>query len=655
MNNGIVNVINKYGINKIDLKKELKYYKRVIDIIIEDNERVWLGLDEYIAIKQNNRFIIPRYPTDQVIFYYPIKCLAKSQDNRFFAGTNSSVIEIINQNNIIDLSKKYGIYPLRTNAILPDGNRIWVGTENGLYLFKDTASYYGLYDERLRSRITSLKKTARNNVIVGTIDKGVLFISYDGKIISQLSTKNGLLSNNCKMIFQENDSIIWIATSKGAHRINIDQVNSGSFIIKTYNTSNGLISDEVSGIYLRNDTAWIGTSNGVTFFHVYSKDNQNLLAPPIYINQVMINDSILHNNNEYFLSHFMNDIKINYIGLSYKNREEIFYKYKMEGVDSGWKYTSLSTIQFASLHPGKYIFSVFAKNYKGNWSDSPATITFTILPPWWQTWWFRGGVAAVAAGIIYLLFRWRVNVVRKQENTKTELNRKLAEMEMKALRAQMNPHFTFNSLNSIYHFISNNDVESAQKYMSRFASLMRGILDHSRLAYISVEEEIKMLKLYIELESLRFENKFDHEIIVDPSILSEQDEIPSMIIQPYVENAIWHGLMHKEDGKGRLKISIAKREGVIHCAIEDNGIGRARSAELKKSNRGQHKSVGMLITKERLDLLNEINQSSLSMKITDLFIDEKPAGTRVEIFIPVPAGVSSRRPTQTMAAEAGSG
>ncbi|MBN4072441.1 tetratricopeptide repeat protein [Crocinitomix catalasitica] len=210
--------------------------------------------------------------------------------------------------------------------------------------------------------------------------------------------------------------------------------------------------------------------------------------------------------------------------------------------------------------------------------------------------------------------------------------RRIHDLEQKALRAQMNPHFTFNTMNSIQHYITANDRKSAQKYISKFARLVRQILENSEHNYITINEEVSTLELYLELESLRFENGFDYKIILDHEIDPGFDRIPPMLLQPYIENAIWHGLMHKENNC-EVSINMSREEELIKCTIEDNGVGRKKAGELSKNSSG-HRSMGMDITTERLDILNA--KKTHYIEITDLEDGEGAAqGTRIEIMIPI--------------------
>ncbi len=242
-------------------------------------------------------------------------------------------------------------------------------------------------------------------------------------------------------------------------------------------------------------------------------------------------------------------------------------------------------------------------------------------------------IAAVAisiALIALLIFRlWRTT--RKE---KLNVEKQKVAMELKALRAQMNPHFIFNAINSIQHFILNNDSKAAHMHLSRFSQLIRKVLENSRFESIPLAEEIRMLELYLELEALRFSSKFHYKISVDSSIDSENVLISPLIIQPFVENAIWHGLMHLKDKQGEVLIGFEKVNGSLKCTINDNGIGRKRSMELKKGT--SHESMGLSIAKERLQIVNMLNKAKTSINLIDKTNnDGTPSGTIVELFMPV--------------------
>ena len=205
---------------------------------------------------------------------------------------------------------------------------------------------------------------------------------------------------------------------------------------------------------------------------------------------------------------------------------------------------------------------------------------------------------------------------------------------MQALRAQMNPHFIFNSLNAINMFILENNKLQASEYLAKFSKLVRLILQNSQEAFIALEKELEALRLYLELESLRFEQKFLYTISVDDEVDTAVLKVPPLIIQPYAENAIWHGLMHKKE-RGHLEIQLYRSENVLYCKIIDDGIGRQKAAELKNKSKSENKSMGMRITANRIARLQK-NQNEVSILISDLILpDGNAGGTEVLLKIPV--------------------
>jgi sensor histidine kinase YesM len=229
----------------------------------------------------------------------------------------------------------------------------------------------------------------------------------------------------------------------------------------------------------------------------------------------------------------------------------------------------------------------------------------------------------------------RVRAIKKKQQLEFERKVEISRIELKALRSQMNPHFIFNSLNSIQHYIFNSKTDEAIKYLSKFAKLVRIILNNSNKPTVTVGEDIDALKLYLELEQMRFEEKFDYEVIVDPSVDLDYDIMPPLLTQPYVENAILHGLNPKPE-KGMLTITLTSENNFLICTIVDNGIGRKKSSEIKHTMPGtKHKSLGMKITEDRLRILNEVNNSKLSVNIIDLMQGDVALGTKVELFIPI--------------------
>jgi len=410
--------------------------------------------------------------------------------------------------------------------------------------------------------------------------------------------------------------------------------NFSSNVYTIYGKQDGL--DVSNGLYMMryvgNNKVLIGQYNKLTIFTAPQSSQQNrppgLAVTGIYVNDSLFNSSLpakgLH------LSYNQNKINIAFACINYNRPEQNIYAYRLKNADTAWTYTRQGNVTYANLSPGQYTFEVKAANFARVWSKVSA-FQVNISPPFWQSWWFRILVLAIAVSATYVVFKWRVNNIRKEEKIKTDLNRKMAQLEMKALRAQMNPHFVFNSLSSIQESIVTGKTEAASKYLSKFSKLIRLILENSGKQFISLKTEIESLTLYLELESFRFEN-FTYTFSIDPHVDANFTMIPSMVIQPFVENALKHGLSKKKDDK-HLKIDIRKDSGRLVAVVEDNGVGRSKATEMKSDERKDHHSMGIKITEERLQLLGV--QSNAATEITDLYDKQgNAAGTLVKIILP---------------------
>jgi LytS/YehU family sensor histidine kinase len=276
-----------------------------------------------------------------------------------------------------------------------------------------------------------------------------------------------------------------------------------------------------------------------------------------------------------------------------------------------------------------------ASNNDGIWNREGLKIPLIIVPPFWKTTWFRITIIAALSLLVYAIYRYRIHLIRMREGEKTEINKRIAELRLSALRTQMNPHFIFNSISSIQNLISLEKKDDSLDYIGKFSRLIRLILHQAENNSIALSEEVDLLQLYLEMETLRFEKSFTSNIEVDPRLLEHDPEIPTMIIQPIVENAIVHGLLNK-DKKGLLIIRFILKDEFVQCIVEDNGIGRKAAEEIKKGKLFQHNSVATRVTGERLQILNKVFEMPTSIETIDLSDEEgNPNGTRVIIDLPM--------------------
>lgn len=503
------------------------------------------------------------------------------------------------------------------------------GTDSGVFIINKASPQVFLPEYVVLKNKISAIYSAPNLVCFGIENKGLFVINSNEDTLTIGET---LLNTYIVSVTGYNNQL-WVATTNGLFKVDVENFKTHKYQISKIEDIDGLGSNSITAICLVNDTVWVGSNKGIDFFNRSSiKDIE--LPPLVYIYSLGINDSIVGIQPFYELEHDYKSIKINFAAVAFRGALQTQFKYNL-GIDSTWHYTYNRELQFLSLTPGNYSFKVYAKNSSGIWSTEPAVISFKINPPWWSTWWFRLSMAILIALVTYFIIYLRIKQLKKQQAEIISINRHTAELEMKALRAQMNPHFIFNVLNSIQQYMLQNNKHLAQKYLSKFAKLIRLILDNSSKTEVSLAEELKLICLYVELEQQRMENKFEFVYIVDELLHLDNLSIPSMLLQPHVENAIKHGLMNHSK-KGILKLTVVEKQQFIFIVIEDNGVGRKRSAAINQSDRMDHISHGTAITEARIATYNRANAEQIKSEIIDLVDDENlPLGTRVEIAIPV--------------------
>jgi len=519
------------------------------------------------------------------------------------------------------------IWNSRATSVFELNDSVFIGTLKGLYLMANgRTEYWGDRHSFFRGRISAIDKSPDNSLWVATYDNGIARVT-NGSVREHYTSENGLSSDICRAMAIDEASV-WVGTDKGISRIAFHETNGGKPIRIT--RSGGLSSDFINKILVTGDTVFVATADGVTYFDKtlldqYSECKLNILE--------VSGEKLVQNADS---SYRVGDrrLTVNFAGISYKSAGVIIYKYRLKGVNNNWQETRENSLEFVSLPYGDYTLELMAENKFGVMSPVKS-IKLNVPVPFWKSISFYTLLAAIAGLLTFLIYTRRLNTIRKKEEEKTDINKKMAEMELKALRAQMNPHFTFNVLNSIQYFISYNDTVAAQKYLSRFAKLIRMTLDHSKKVFIKLSDEIKLLELYLELEQMRFEMKFSYSISVDDRISPENIEVPNMLIQPFVENAVKHGFKGAVKNP-EIRLSLLKKEDAIECQITDNGIGRKKSAIMQSGREKEHRSAGIEMIKDKVEALKYYYKYCLSLEIEDVIsATDEIAGTRVVIRFPV--------------------
>lgn len=553
-----------------------------------------------------------RIKNDEILLYtHPTKILKPSlfntYDFRFITDDENDYSFIKNQRRIISTFIDYN-------------DSIYMGSIEGLFVERGTSLFnLGAYDERLKARVVQLD-ALNNTMLLATRGEGLVFYRED--TVFNVKSKDGLISDQLTCLHVDQQNRIWVGSSSGVSVIDRRSIHN-------FDVSDGITSNEITSITSNKDYIFFGTKKGLSIIKNVPFETK-LRDIPIIGKSVLTNDSLyteLPNNSIQFGTE-NTFCEISFIGISYLKSQKVSYRYQLytdQPTPTGWLYTTNNKIVFSSIQSGTYTLIVQASVDGKNWSNQPLKIEFDVAFPFWSN--SKVILTSVLGSIILIWILTTIyirRVKRKEEN-----KRKLHTLRMESLNAQMNPHFLFNSLNSIQNYILKNDKKAANEYVSSFAKLMRVTLKRSQELDIRLNEELRALELYLELEQRRSKYGINADIKIDPQLDTTSVIIPALLIQPLVENAIWHGLIPKQQD-GNIMISITKKLQQLYFVIEDDGVGR----DLKKQKKGEDISRGTNLTIERISLFSEKHRAKFGFEIEDLVQGTTKAGTRVTFNIP---------------------
>ena len=618
-----------------------------------DSTELWQVVtnnNDWVASTKNAIYIID---SDKLL----VKQVIKSPDsatlrylsvffpNRIILSTNKGIKELYenhqNKYKIKDCPeladyKEFGFLQFfqtsdRKLYIPANANELWIYQANyqGLKLVKKikcNLEFFGFCES----------KKYLNTIWTGT-SKGLVKIVNDTSI-QYVMDENALLSKmNVYGVVEDNNGKLWISTNQGLWKYDEEAKDRK---LTQFNEIDGLSGDFFSlyncSLLSNNSEIWMGNNKGLVKFNP-NKIKPYSEPPKVYINELLINDTEVYKGigEEDFLElpYDKNTLTFDVAAINLIKPEQNKIHYRLNGYsDDTLSVDNNQLIRYTKIPHGKYGFEVTAVDANGNKSKTK-TLSIKINPPFWKTWWFCLLSLLTIAFLIYAIYKSRVKQLIKEEEKKTTLEKlknQLLDVEMKALRAQMNPHFLFNAMNSIKGIIVKKEEKKAADYLTKFSSLLRGILANSEKKKIVLAKEIEALKLYIELESLRFTREFNYQIQIDKNIDTGFTRIPPLILQPFVENAIWHGLIPKKSGINKLNINIFRENDFVILEIEDNGVGRKKEVVVKEK---KHKSMGIGITEKRAKLLHSENE----IRIIDLVDNTGNAmGTKVSIKLYAP-------------------
>lgn len=644
-----LNILKKgtSGWKNINLIKKGEYLKNKIKTLYQDENKIntlYMDKNSNILIGTNRGVQIYNPYSDDISEFdnsvfgvnRAVWSFYRDKEDNLWVGTMSGIYIFDKYYNLIrnyfTEQSGYNIkrYPIFLIYEDKSGN-VWVGTEQGVLKWLPEQNSFKHYQHNAKdsnsicgSNIWSITEDLNGNLWFGAYGAGIS--KYDSKrdCFSSITKKDGLPDNGIGSILCDSLNNLWLGSEIGLIKYNQTKKS-----FRVYNTNDGFVNNAYGlNVYARcgDGSLLFGGQSGLTRFYPDSLEfNHNI--PDIVITSFKINNREIHNElfdgDSVFIDWENKYFSFEFAVLDYRNPSQNQYAYKLQNLNNEWVNTGTDrNISFSNLDAGEYIFKVKGRNSQGVWNEKGISIYVSIIPPFYMTSWFRILVLVLLGSILLTIHFFRIKARRQKEQTK----RRILVSQLKALQTQMNPHFIFNSLNAILNLILKNENELSIQYLNKFSRLLRDVLENSRNLSVSLKKEIEYLTLYLELESLRFENRFQYRITYDENLMPEQISVPTLLIQPYIENSIRHGIVQNVE-KGKIDVNFSINSEFLFCDIIDNGIGRQKSKEIKAKSPFMHKSFGMEVNRERLELLKS------KVDVIDL-IDEagNAIGTHIKLM-----------------------
>ncbi|MDV7187894.1 histidine kinase [Lutibacter sp. TH_r2] len=586
--------------------------KNKIIVSINASQSYIVNLNDYSVENKKNKYSVA-------------KKILKIGEKQLFYGNYKEAI--IYKNPYTSDSLKL-VASKRVKTALNINNILYISFLDGLFrynLFNETLEEVNYNNQSIHvNEITQTK----SNIWLATKNYGLLYYK-DGEFIRS-SVK---FPKNISAI-ESDGKYLWLVTDNAIYKYNEE-----TEVLKLLSEQDG-INQSINNILVLKDNLVLFMPNQ---FYILPKNNKlfkNYKTAQVSIDNILINDRDTLVNYEYKLPYYLNKIRIEFNSNGFQSNKNILYQYRLNKISEKWNSIPIGMhyVEFNSLSSGKYNFELKATNINGTNSVAISPILFIIKKPFWQWYWFYILILAISLSLLYMYFKKRLKDKENQrltEISKIIAENRIANLRLENLRSQMNPHFIFNALNSIQDYIVSNHKDLASSYLVKFSRLIRMYLDYSQENEITLSEELHALKLYLELERVRFEEEFNYTVNVDQAINTEIVKVPSLFIQPYVENALKHGLLHKKEDKIlSIAVNFIDQNKKIQIRIKDNGIGRKASKEINQSSK-RHQPFATKANQERVSLYKNKLNRDIAIKIEDLYSNNIATGTLVIITMSV--------------------
>lgn len=584
---------------------EFLYYWSDQNIIIEDTKK----LTAHLSPKKN-----------QSLAFGSLKDISRVNSTQLLFALNSGLSRVSYESQTETFTKDTLYLSERAYCVVvePKSSGIYVSTASGLR-YSNGKSEFDLLTYKGRTISVFDLVVYQGKTFAASSRQGILFL-HNGKVLKKITPiYNKTPLTIFKLVIK--DDRIYANTQIGLVILNME-----GEITNFLNKSNGLTANKIIDFELFQNQLWVTHARGIQRFNL-NEIHSKVHKPVILLRNILINNTKVDNivNAGQFNSDQRN-FKFSFHVPTLRHRENIRYHFKLEGNLKDWSINNYENheVEYNALAPGRYRFIVKAEN-NGVFSD-PIYYSFTISAPYYQRWWFIALITLACIIVVSAVYIRQLNIHKKKAQQINELN----ASRLTAIQSQMNPHFIFNSLNSIQDLVLKGDIDNSYTFITKFSNLVRRTLNYSDKDFIDFEQEIKLIELYLSLEKLRFKDELEYTINSNDI---DDIQIPPMLIQPFIENALIHGLLHKV---GTKKLSINFTLGdVLICEITDNGIGREKAQEIKTRQGDNHESFAVNAIKRRFTILMNHYKGQLGFSIDDIVSEEGVVGTKVTLRIPI--------------------
>ena len=571
--------------------------------LAEDKQSIFFGIQSSVyTFKQNKAKIISEKlpPAKDILQIGNSYVIATSKGVFYYSPIENLKIEVLN--------KKW----TRSIAFDKTNSRLYLATNSGIDIYNYQNQHWKYKGTQLDSlQIISLSLSSKNKIHALSFNGNIYELSSGQTALHLTSIDKAIVGYQIK----ENDDCLFLATNKGLWIYNLQDKKT-----KLINRLSGLASNTIDGLDIDSEYIWLATSKGIQQIPLHT--NNKITSSKIYLKNISVNNSIVNYKKPLNLN-YKDELKIELNAVALSSENQFQYAYRLDTINS-WIFlpAEINQIELPVLSSGPFNLEIKLVDHLGKDSINSVLINGTVNPPFWQRWWFYLMIGITCILLALIIFKQRVKVIHKKQLKELErinLEHQLKLSQETALRAQMNPHFIFNVLNSIKSYIYDNDKKKAASYLQRFSDLVRKILEQSSMSWVKLDEEIELLKLYIELESMLFIDEFQYSIQINDNIDTSHTALPSLILQPFIENAFKHGLRHKL-GEKKLDILFAMdtTNTVLNVTITDNGIGRSQSKIINDSNYKKHQSFSTDAI-NKVTVLNQNQPGIIAINYLDLY------------------------------------